>query len=139
MVKKEKSNGFSSIIILSVETIEKNVRRKSRHCLLPHTYAPRESHKSHGALKLRNLPIEGRESVGCPSSRGDYAKLHGYGIISRIRRAGEQVRRAPHMFTYADPRTFKSHPNRFQSVDATRVASRRDLELTVTFLTEFFG
>lgn len=85
MVKRERSNGFSSIIILSAETIEKNVRRKSRHCLLPHTYAPRESHKSHGALKLRNLPIKGRESVGCPSSRGDYAKLHWYGIISRGR------------------------------------------------------
>lgn len=37
------------------------------HHLLPHTYAPRELHKSR-ALKLRNLLIEGRESVGNQSS-----------------------------------------------------------------------
>jgi len=96
----------SSIIILSIETIGKNVRRKSHHSyrLLPHTYAPCESHKSRGALKFHNLPIEDRESVGFLFPN-DYAKLHEY--ASHIQRASECGERAPHMFMYADLRAFK--------------------------------
>lgn len=132
----------SSIIILPTETIGKNVRRKSghRHRLLPHTYAPRESHKSRGALKLCNLLNKGWESVGCSSSRMIMRNCTG----TRSYPAGRRVWRPPLLHVYV------CRSARIQNSNRIRIASDRSTPLVSrvveisraggwTFPTRFFG